>query len=74
MRTRRTEECEHSHFDLGEFLPNPPAERKMIEVHFQDYVNYNASAFTDAYFDFASIRVYQDSRKNRYRLERQHFK
>jgi hypothetical protein len=31
-----------------------------------DYVNYNASAFTDAYFDFALIRVYQDSRNNHY--------
>lgn len=39
-----------------------------------DHVNYNASAFTDAYFDFASIRVYQDSRKNNYRQERQPFR
>ncbi|KIJ93249.1 glycoside hydrolase family 16 protein, partial [Laccaria amethystina LaAM-08-1] len=42
-------------------------------VRFKDDVNYNVSAFTDVYFDFASIRVYQDSRKNYYRdRERQH--
>jgi len=56
---------------VGEFLPNPPA--AVSEVHSKDYVNYNASAFTDAYFDFASIHVYQNSRKNHYRRQGQHF-